>query len=108
MRISDCSSDVCSQDHAERLGTPAHLVQRGSDIDPTWLGGIAALGITAGASAPEALVREVIDAVAAHRAIVEEVAVITEENMVFKQDRQRGVSGKSVLVRVDSGGCRYI
>jgi len=72
---------------AERLGTPAHLVQRGSDIDPTWLGGIAALGITAGASAPEALVREVIDAVAAHRAIVEEVAVITEENMVFKLPR---------------------
>src|SRR3546814_20032996 len=29
---------------AERLGTPAHLVQRGSDIDPEWLAGIAKIG----------------------------------------------------------------
>src|SRR3546814_14836158 len=49
---------------AERLGTPAHLVQRGSDIDPAWLDNIATLGITAGASAPETLVREVIADVA--------------------------------------------
>src|SRR3546814_20404086 len=72
---------------AERLGTPAHLVQRGTDIDPEWLGGIAMLGITAGASAPEALVREVIDAIAAHRAIVEEGAVIPEEPLVFTLPR---------------------
>ncbi|MBA3940880.1 MAG: 4-hydroxy-3-methylbut-2-enyl diphosphate reductase [Sphingopyxis sp.] len=72
---------------AERLGTPAHLVQRGSDVDPAWLADIATLGITAGASAPEELVREVIDAVAAHRAIVESVVVTAEENMVFKLPR---------------------
>lgn len=72
---------------AERLGTPAHLVQRGGDIDPAWLSGIATLGITAGASAPEALVREVIDAVAAQRPIVEDVVITAEENMVFKLPR---------------------
>jgi 4-hydroxy-3-methylbut-2-en-1-yl diphosphate reductase len=72
---------------AERLGTPAHLVQRGTDIDPDWLRDIATLGITAGASAPEMLVREVIDAVAAHRPIREEVVVTAEENMVFKLPR---------------------
>lgn len=72
---------------AERLGKPAHLVQRGSDVDPAWLDGIGALGITAGASAPETLVREVVDAVAAHRAIREEVVVTAEENMVFKLPR---------------------
>ena len=72
---------------AERLGTPAHLVQRGTDIDPAWLEGIKTLGITAGASAPETLVREVIDAVAAHRPIVEDVVVTAEENMVFKLPR---------------------
>lgn len=72
---------------AERLGTPAHLVQRGKDIEPAWLEGIGTLGITAGASAPETLVREVIDAVAAHRSIVEDVVVIAEENMVFKLPR---------------------
>lgn len=72
---------------AERLGTPAHLVQRGVDIDPEWLIDIGTLGITAGASAPETLVREVIDAVAEHRQIVEQVVVTAEENMVFKLPR---------------------
>lgn len=72
---------------AERLGTPAHLVQRGADIDPAWLEDIGTLGITAGASAPETLVREVIDAVAAVRPIVENVVITAEENMVFKLPR---------------------
>ena len=72
---------------AERLGTPAHLVQRGSDLDPAWLDDIATLGITAGASAPETLVREVIDAVAAVRTVVEDVVVTAEENMIFKLPR---------------------
>jgi 4-hydroxy-3-methylbut-2-enyl diphosphate reductase len=72
---------------AERLGTPAHLVQRGHDVDPAWLDSIGTLGITAGASAPETLVREVIDAVSAVRPIVEDVVVTAEENMVFKLPR---------------------
>ena len=72
---------------AERLGTPAHLVQRGSDVDPAWLDGIGTLGITAGASAPETLVREVIDAVATVRPVNENVVVTAEENMVFKLPR---------------------
>ncbi|MGQ3023586.1 4-hydroxy-3-methylbut-2-enyl diphosphate reductase [Sphingopyxis sp.] len=72
---------------AERLGTPAHLVQRGTDIDPAWLHDIETLGITAGASAPETLVREVIDAVASVRPIIEDVVVTAEENMVFKLPR---------------------
>ncbi len=72
---------------AERLGTPANLVQRGTDVDPAWLSGIGTLGITAGASAPETLVREVIDAVATHRRIVEEVVVTAEEHMIFKLPR---------------------
>lgn len=72
---------------AQRMGTPAHLVQRGTDVDPDWLSDIMTLGITAGASAPETLVREVIDAVAAHRRIVEDVVVTAEENMVFKLPR---------------------
>lgn len=72
---------------AERLGTPAHLVQRGTDVDPAWLKDIGTLGITAGASAPETLVREVIDAVASLRSVVEDVVVTVEENMVFKLPR---------------------
>jgi 4-hydroxy-3-methylbut-2-enyl diphosphate reductase len=81
------SNSVRLVEVAERMGTPAHLVQRGSDIDPAWLSDIDTLGITAGASAPEELVREVIDAVAAHRRIVEDVVITAEENMTFKLPR---------------------
>ena len=81
------SNSVRLVEVAERMGTPAHLVQRGSDIDPAWLADIGTLGITAGASAPEQLVREVIDAVAAHRPIVEDVVITAEEILVFNLPR---------------------
>ncbi|ALJ12697.1 4-hydroxy-3-methylbut-2-enyl diphosphate reductase [Sphingopyxis macrogoltabida] len=81
------SNSVRLVEVAERMGTPAHLVQRGEDIDPAWLHRIGTLGVTAGASAPEELVREVIDAIAAHRTIVEDVVVTAEENMIFKLPR---------------------
>ena len=52
---------------AERAGCPlAMLVNRGEDIDWTRYGAISTLGITAGASAPEVLVEEIIDAFAQH------------------------------------------
>jgi len=73
---------------ADRGGTPARLVQRASEIDPSWLDGVTTLGLTAGASAPEALVREVIDLLATFRAVSEETVVTTEEKMVFKLPRQ--------------------
>lgn len=81
------SNSVRLVEAAARLGTPAHLVQRGTDVDPTWVADIGTLGITAGASAPETLVREVIAAVAALRPIDEEIVVIAEENMIFKLPR---------------------
>jgi 4-hydroxy-3-methylbut-2-enyl diphosphate reductase len=42
------------------LGVPAHLIDDERDIDPAWLDGIATVGITSGASAPETLVDRVI------------------------------------------------
>src|SRR5690606_34608833 len=57
---------------AEREGCRADLVQRGADVDFAWLGDIATLGITAGASAPETLVREVIDRIATRFTVREE------------------------------------
>lgn len=72
---------------AERAGTPSRLVQRGHDVDPAWLNGISTLGVTAGASAPELLVREVIAAVAAVRPILEEEVTTAEEHMIFKLPR---------------------
>ena len=72
---------------AERAGTPARLVQRGHDVDPAWLTDINTLGVTAGASAPELLVREVIAAVAAHRTVIEQQVTAAEEHMIFKLPR---------------------
>jgi 4-hydroxy-3-methylbut-2-enyl diphosphate reductase len=45
---------------AERMGAEAHLLDGAEDIDPAWLQGKTRIGVTAGASAPEVLVREVI------------------------------------------------
>ncbi|HEV7814083.1 MAG TPA: 4-hydroxy-3-methylbut-2-enyl diphosphate reductase [Janthinobacterium sp.] len=46
---------------AEKKGTPAHMVDNASQIDPAWLEGMMRIGVTAGASAPEVLVQAVID-----------------------------------------------
>jgi 4-hydroxy-3-methylbut-2-enyl diphosphate reductase len=45
---------------AERIGASAHLIDSADDIEPGWLEGRRAIGVTAGASAPEVLVRRVI------------------------------------------------
>ncbi|NYH96477.1 4-hydroxy-3-methylbut-2-enyl diphosphate reductase [Novosphingobium marinum] len=73
---------------AERCGTDARLIQRGSDIDPEWLEGIGTVGITAGASAPETLVREVVDRLSEWRSVEEHTLVSAEEKMTFKLPRQ--------------------
>jgi 4-hydroxy-3-methylbut-2-enyl diphosphate reductase len=73
---------------SERLGTPAKLIQRASEIDFSWLDGVKTLGLTAGASAPEVLVREVVAALAQHRTIQEQEITATVEKMVFKLPRQ--------------------
>ena len=73
---------------AERLGTDAHLIQRASDIDPKWLEGVGTLGLTAGASAPELLVREVVEKLGQWRTVEETTIMAAEEKMVFKLPRQ--------------------
>ena len=45
---------------AERCGTPAYLIDGPEQIDPAWLVGKASVGVTAGASAPETLVQQVV------------------------------------------------
>ena len=73
---------------AQRCGAQAELVQRGSDVDPAWFAGVDVVGLTAGASAPETLVNEVIDAIGAVRSVTVEQVRTTEEKMVFKLPRQ--------------------
>lgn len=45
---------------AQNLGVPAYLVDRAEQMDPSWFSGKTSIGITAGASAPELLVKQVI------------------------------------------------
>ena len=73
---------------AQRLGVPARLIERASGIDWDWLGRPGTLGLTAGASAPEVLVREVIDALRARFEVTEEQADHDPERMVFKLPRE--------------------
>ncbi len=73
---------------AERLEVPARLIQRATEIDWDWLGHPGTLGITAGASAPELLVREVVEALRERFAVTEAEAAHVDEDMVFKLPRE--------------------
>ena len=73
---------------AERCGTDAKLIQRGDEIQREWLDGVGTVGVTAGASAPERLVREVIEKLAEWRDVEERTLVSAEEKMVFKLPRE--------------------
>jgi 4-hydroxy-3-methylbut-2-enyl diphosphate reductase len=46
---------------ATHRGVPAYMVDRASELDPAWIAGKTRVGVTAGASAPEVLVREVVE-----------------------------------------------
>lgn len=82
------SNSVRLVEVALREGCCAQLIQRADEIDRAWLNGVTTLGLTAGASAPEALVEEVIARLAEMRPIRRENVVTTEEHMVFKLPRQ--------------------
>lgn len=74
----------------------ARLIQNAGEIDWTWLAGVSTLGLTAGASAPDVLIREVIAAAKAFRAVSVEEITIRQENVVFNIPR--------VLREAESGG----
>lgn len=57
------------RDLAEKLGTPAYMVDNASELQAQWFDGNVTVGLTAGASAPEVLVQEVIDRLRALGAI---------------------------------------
>lgn len=73
---------------AERLGVSARLIERAADIDWQWLGTPGTVGITAGASAPEVLVREVVEALRLRFDVHEEEADHSPERMTFKLPRE--------------------
>ena len=65
----------------------AQLIQRATDIDWRALQGVAAMGLTAGASAPEELVNEVIAALRSRYAVTMELVETAQENVEFKVPR---------------------
>jgi 4-hydroxy-3-methylbut-2-enyl diphosphate reductase len=81
------SNSVRLVEVAEREGIPARLIQRAGDLDWTFLDGVGTLGITAGASAPELLVRELVDLLSTRFAITEREEETTRETIAFKLPR---------------------
>jgi 4-hydroxy-3-methylbut-2-enyl diphosphate reductase len=82
------SNSVRLVEVAKRAGArDARLVNSADDVDWAWLDGVRAVGVTAGASAPEDLVEDLVAAIAARfDARVEEI-VVTEEGVTFKLPR---------------------
>ena len=60
---------------ARRAGCAAHLVEDEGEIDPSWIDGAATIGLTAGASVPEAIVQRVVDALGADEVVERHLVV---------------------------------
>jgi 4-hydroxy-3-methylbut-2-en-1-yl diphosphate reductase len=65
-------------------GIPSYLISDGSELDPAWLTGVTTVGLTAGASAPEDLVLDVIETLRRHRDIEVEQADGVREEVEFR------------------------
>ena len=65
-------------------GLPSYLLADGSELDPAWIAGKNAVGLTAGASAPEELVQSVISAIAAITPVTVETLDGVEEKVEFR------------------------
>ena len=73
---------------SERMGTPAYLIDNAEQIDPSWLEGIKRIGVTAGASAPEVLVKGVIDKLQTLGAEAPVELQGREENITFSMPKE--------------------
>lgn len=73
---------------AERCGAESYLVDTADDIDPQWLQGKRSIGVTAGASAPEVLVQEVLYALESHGAAPAEELPGQLENISFSLPKE--------------------
>ena len=68
---------------AEHLGVKAHLIDDAEQIDPAWLDGVERIGVTAGASAPEVLVKNVVDKLSCGQTSQVRQLDGVEENVTF-------------------------
>ncbi|MGR0280266.1 4-hydroxy-3-methylbut-2-enyl diphosphate reductase [Marinomonas dokdonensis] len=73
---------------AERMGARAFLIDNAGEIDATWLQGVSSVGVTAGASAPEVLVNEVIQCLVALGGSAPQELKGQEENVSFSMPKE--------------------
>ena len=78
---------------ADRAGIPGYLVDGPDNLQPEWFAGRTAVGVTAGASAPELLVQQVVDRLREWGGTVPREILGRDENVVFSLPRSlRGAS----------------
>jgi 4-hydroxy-3-methylbut-2-en-1-yl diphosphate reductase len=82
------SNSVRLVERSEREGTPAHLIDGATDIDLSWLTGASVVGLTAGASAPPAVVSEIITALSGLGTVTVTERVTTTESVQFGLPRE--------------------
>jgi 4-hydroxy-3-methylbut-2-enyl diphosphate reductase len=73
---------------AERAGVPAHLIDGPADIQLGWLAGVATVGISAGASAPPAVVGQIVSALAGLGPVAVSERVTTTESIRFSLPKE--------------------
>lgn len=81
---------------AERMGAEAYLLDGADDIDPRWLEGKVRIGVTAGASAPEILVQEVLEGLRALGANAPIEVSGRPENITFSLPRELRIEAKNL------------
>jgi 4-hydroxy-3-methylbut-2-en-1-yl diphosphate reductase len=82
------SNSVRLVETARRAGTPAHLIDGPADIQLGWLAGVSVVGLTAGASAPPAIVDDIIGALSGLGPVEVSERVITTENIRFSLPKE--------------------
>ncbi len=81
---SNSSNSNRLREIGENSGVPSYLIEDPKRFDPDWLTGVGRVGVTAGASAPETLVQQLIDRLRDYRDITVEKLDGVEENVHFK------------------------
>ena len=85
---ANSSNSVRLVETAQRAGSPAHLIDGPSDIELGWLAGVSTIGLTAGASAPPAVVQDIVTALGGLGSVAVSERVITTENIRFSLPKE--------------------